>query len=86
MASGKIQPDGTFVMTTYDEGDGVQVGTHPVIVNELPPDEFSPVRRTARCDSNALHKRGHIGIDSGREAGRGQFFGAQSHHEPAAGK
>jgi hypothetical protein len=43
MASGRIQPDGTFVMTTYDEGDGVQVGTHPVIVNELPPDEFSPV-------------------------------------------
>jgi hypothetical protein len=43
MASGRIQPDGSFVMTTYDEGDGVQVGTHPVIVNELPPDEFSPV-------------------------------------------
>jgi hypothetical protein len=43
MASGRIHPDGTFVMTTYDEGDGVQVGTHPVIVNELPPDEFSPV-------------------------------------------
>jgi hypothetical protein len=43
MASGKLQPDGNFVMTTYDEGDGVQVGTHPVIVNELPPDEFSPV-------------------------------------------
>ena len=43
MASGKIQPDGTYVMTTYEEGDGVQVGTHPVVVNELPPDEFSPV-------------------------------------------
>jgi hypothetical protein len=43
MASGKIQPDGSFVMTTYEEGDGVQVGTHPVIVNEPPPDEFSPV-------------------------------------------
>ena len=43
MASGKIQPDGTFVLSTYDEGDGAQVGTHPVVVNEVPPDEFSSV-------------------------------------------
>jgi hypothetical protein len=43
MASGKIQPDGTFVLTTYDEGDGAQVGSHPVVVNEVPPDEFSSV-------------------------------------------
>jgi hypothetical protein len=48
MASGRIQPDGTFVMTTYDEGDGVQVGTHPVIVNELPPDEFAPASNQKR--------------------------------------
>ena len=43
MASGKIQPDGTFVLSTYEEGDGAQVGTHPVVVNEVPPDEFSSV-------------------------------------------
>ena len=48
MASGKIQPDGTFVLTTYDEGDGAQVGTHPVIVNELPLDEFSSVPKEQR--------------------------------------
>ena len=48
MASGRLQDDGTFVMTTYDEGDGAQVGTHPVIVNELPPDEFSPVPKEKR--------------------------------------
>ena len=42
MASGKIQPDGTFVLSSYEDGDGAQVGTHPVIVNEVPPDEFSP--------------------------------------------
>jgi hypothetical protein len=43
MASGKIQPDGTFVLSTYEEGDGAQVGTHPIVVNEVPPDEFSSV-------------------------------------------
>jgi hypothetical protein len=43
MASGKIQLDGTFVLSTYEEGDGAQVGTHPVVVNEVPPDEFSSV-------------------------------------------
>jgi hypothetical protein len=48
MASGKLQSDGTFVLTTYDEGDGAQVGTHPVIVNELPPDEFSPIPKEQR--------------------------------------
>jgi hypothetical protein len=42
MASGRLQPDGTFVMTTYDEGDGAQVGTHPVIVNPIPLDEYAP--------------------------------------------
>jgi hypothetical protein len=41
MASGRIQPDGSFVLTTYEVGDGAQVGTHPVIVNEVPIDEFS---------------------------------------------
>jgi hypothetical protein len=41
MASGRIQPDGSFVLSTYELGDGAQVGTHPVIVNEVPIDEFS---------------------------------------------
>jgi len=48
MASGAIQPDGTFVLTTYDEGDGAQVGRHPVIVNEVPPDEFSNAEAARR--------------------------------------
>jgi hypothetical protein len=43
MASGAIQADGTFVLSTYEEGDGVQIGTHPVVVNEVPPDEFANV-------------------------------------------
>jgi hypothetical protein len=39
-SSGTIQPDGTFTMSTYEQGDGAQVGTHPVVVNPVPPDEY----------------------------------------------
>lgn len=39
MARGMIRDDGTFVMGSYESGDGVQVGTHPVIVTSVPPDE-----------------------------------------------
>jgi hypothetical protein len=31
-AMGKLQADGTFVMTTYTEGDGVVAGEHSVII------------------------------------------------------
>lgn len=41
MAKGVIQSDGTFVMGTYESSDGVQVGTHPVIVTPVPADEGS---------------------------------------------
>lgn len=39
-SSGEIQPDGTFEMSTYEPGDGAQVGTHPVIVTPIPQDEY----------------------------------------------
>lgn len=48
MASARIEPDGTFVFSTYRKGDGVQVGTHPVTVNEVPRDEFSSVPENLR--------------------------------------
>jgi hypothetical protein len=32
-AMGKLQADGTFVMSTYTEGDGVVAGEHSVIVS-----------------------------------------------------
>ena len=48
MASGEIQSDGTFVLSTYEQGDGAQVGTHPVVVNEVPPDEFADVPEERR--------------------------------------
>lgn len=33
VAMGKIQPDGTFTLSTYDFGDGCVTGRHPVSVN-----------------------------------------------------
>jgi hypothetical protein len=39
MAQGKIEPGGTFVLGTYSADDGVQVGTHPMVVVPAPPDE-----------------------------------------------
>ncbi|MEX2168416.1 MAG: carboxypeptidase regulatory-like domain-containing protein [Pirellulales bacterium] len=56
MASGKIRSDGTFDLTTYNEGDGAQVGSHPVVVNELPPDEFSPVPKEQRVPIPARYQ------------------------------
>lgn len=44
MATGKIEPDGTFEMTTYSPGDGVQVGSQRVIVTPVPPDETAEKR------------------------------------------
>src|SRR5690606_32596974 len=54
MATAKIEPDGTFVFSTYGKGDGVQVGTHPVTVSEVPRDEFSSVPAELRV---AIPKR-----------------------------
>jgi hypothetical protein len=39
-SSGEIRPDGTFEMSTYEPGDGAQVGTHPVVITPVPPDEY----------------------------------------------
>jgi hypothetical protein len=39
-SSAEIQPDGTFEMSTYEKGDGAQVGTHPVVIAPVPPDEY----------------------------------------------
>jgi hypothetical protein len=39
-SSAEIQPDGSFEMSTYEKGDGAQVGTHPVVVTPVPPDEY----------------------------------------------
>ncbi len=37
MATGKIQPDGTFVLSTLSKDDGVVAGFHKVYVNETGP-------------------------------------------------
>jgi hypothetical protein len=35
MASGKLQPDGTFVLSTLKEGDGAAIGHHRVYVTDV---------------------------------------------------
>ncbi len=34
MATGKLQADGTFVLSTYKEGDGVVAGVHKVFITD----------------------------------------------------
>jgi len=42
-ASGYIKPDGTYVLTTYDKGDGAMIGEHEVRIHRLAPeDDESP--------------------------------------------
>jgi len=39
MSTGEIKPDGTFVMSTYGDGDGARVGSHPVTITPIPADD-----------------------------------------------
>ena len=48
MAKALIEEDGTFQLSTYRKGDGVQIGSHPVIITALPMDELSPQEKQAR--------------------------------------
>ena len=42
-ATGNINADGTYTLTTYDEGDGALIGDHEVRVERLAPeDDESP--------------------------------------------
>lgn len=73
-AVGKIQPDGTFTLTTYQPDDGAVVGEHRVRYSapeefeeeELPADEFSDeareqaARRVAKA--NAMRKLASCGL------------------------
>jgi hypothetical protein len=62
MSTGSIQPDGAFEMSTYEQGDGAQVGTHPVVITPIPSDEFVlgqkpipvPVRYTKASTSGLI--------------------------------
>ena len=50
MAKGLIQEDGSFELSTYREGDGVQVGQHPAIVTALPKDELDRNQKAQRVE------------------------------------
>src|SRR5262249_39700373 len=48
---GNIGPDGRFVMNTFKRGDGVEPGTHKVLIAPVPRGELDPppkVRLPAR--------------------------------------
>lgn len=47
-AKGLIRKDGTFTLSTYRDGDGAQVGTHPVIITAIPRDEMDAEARALR--------------------------------------
>ncbi|MEN1678300.1 MAG: hypothetical protein AAGJ46_01820 [Planctomycetota bacterium] len=42
MAKGAIEQDGTFVLGTYRDSDGAQVGQHAAVVTPVPSDEGGP--------------------------------------------
>ena len=36
-AKGKIEPDGRFILTTHQEGDGAIIGVYRVVVSDVNP-------------------------------------------------
>ncbi|QDT66991.1 hypothetical protein [Calycomorphotria hydatis] len=46
MATGKIGPDGTFELTTYEPGDGALPGHHKVTISYYESEEFDPENPT----------------------------------------
>lgn len=57
-ASGMIQPDGTFELTTFIEGDGAIIGSHTVQVFAPAPDDDAPLTDANRfvCGNTSLQK------------------------------
>lgn len=37
MATGELQPDGTFMLTTFEKGDGAVIGQHKVFITGTSP-------------------------------------------------
>lgn len=48
MARGAINEDGAFVMGSYTDNDGAQIGDHPVVVTPVPADEGMSKERRGR--------------------------------------
>jgi hypothetical protein len=55
-ATGNIQSDGSYVLSTYSDGDGAVVGVHDVRVMQVDPeDDEAPVRnRGFACSQEVL--------------------------------
>jgi len=71
MAKGLIQQDGTFELSTYSDGDGVQVGKHPLIVTALPADELDGPEKKLRVPVPRRYARpGTSGLTIDVQAGK----------------
>lgn len=54
MASGILQPDGSFTLSTYSQRDGAVIGTHKALVMPLPPDDIGDDENPVRQDDSPL--------------------------------
>jgi len=59
-ASGGIQPDGTFVLTTFKKGDGVKKGQYNISIYALEPHPGEPKSREAVEAMGGKIKRGFL--------------------------
>ncbi len=60
-AMGQIQQDGSFVLTTYEDGDGALVGSHyPVVMENRQEDEPNSPRRTVPGPKIGVVTMNHI--------------------------
>lgn len=57
-AAGEIQADGTFVLTTYSEGDGATIGNHKVmIISERDTSELPAESAAANQDLSLIPEK-----------------------------
>lgn len=69
MARGAIQEDGSFVLGSYDDDDGAQVGEHPVVVTPIPSDEGVSRPRTNQKIPRRYRRAGSSGLRVTVESG-----------------
>jgi hypothetical protein len=72
-SSGEIRADGTFVMSTYEPGDGAQVGTHPVVITPIPQDEYHAGPRPVPVPER-YHRAGTSGFTAEIKPGKDNYI------------
>ena len=62
MARGTIQEDGSFVLGSYSDSDGAQIGDHPVVVTPVPADEGVSRPRSEQRIPRRYRRAGSSGL------------------------